>query len=729
MLKGDKKNISLALGFFGGPFLVFAFLVFSGAGNIVFINHFVHLLLLLSISLFAFYVAFLSYGIYDKSGDSRAFAISLSFYVFAFFFLVHGLIVPDLRQKLFLFNPYFFRVTLHYGLFLGSLALLGLVFPFGAWKKAVYGNRLKIFAGGILFLFSSFVLLMIFPSISEFLNNFSGAANVFTGAVFFLALISLLVKPRENPSRFNLYLIPAFAVLSNLGPVSLFSKEWTLAWWYFHLVFLAGFGLIFLAISKSRGKGGDFERVFALEQFPFGIRTKMTAAFILVGVAPIIAFGYLSFINFSRILTDMSLEKVRSANSARAGEVDCFFGPLKNDIVFLSKAQELEALAGARSAGDSDLEKRRLNLERVFKILMEAKPGAYAQIRYLDENGNEVVRLNSDGENIFAVPPEQLRYKGDRYYFTKAMKLSRGELYVSPLDLNREGSPPRVQKPFTPVIRYAAPVFGPAGERRGVIVTNAFAGEFLSGISEKADAGRKEEVFLVDGNGFYISHPDESKAWGGPRDLNSGHNIKKDFPDLAPLVLSGKEGVAAAGDVAGYAPVSPGGENAWVFVSVIPKNELLAPVGALKGILFSLSLIIAALMSALAYALANSFTSPIRELSEVSQRIGAGDLKARSSIKSKDEMGRLAASFNNMADNLLEARRLPENILHSMKESLFVVDTQGKISEVNRAALDALGYEKEELVGKPINEVFARKGADERTEKKSKAVKYVPAED
>jgi len=40
-----------------------------------------------------------------------------------------------------------------------------------------------------------------------------------------------------------------------------------------------------------------------------------------------------------------------------------------------------------------------------------------------------------------------------------------------------------------------------------------------------------------------------------------------------------------------------------------------------------------------------------------------------------------------------------------------VVDTEGKITEVNQAVLDQLGYTKEELIGKPINTVFHKKRA------------------
>ena len=117
----------------------------------------------------------------------------------------------------------------------------------------------------------------------------------------------------------------------------------------------------------------------------------------------------------------------------------------------------------------------------------------------------------------------------------------------------------------------------------------------------------------------------------------------------------------------------------------------------------------------------------INKLSAAVRDIMAGNFSKRVKVESKDEIGQLAESFNKMSDSLLEAKRLPENILQSMKESLFVVDTKGNITEINRAALDALGYEKEELIGKPISEVFA--GAFAGKEGKNGVIKYAPVED
>lgn len=134
--------------------------------------------------------------------------------------------------------------------------------------------------------------------------------------------------------------------------------------------------------------------------------------------------------------------------------------------------------------------------------------------------------------------------------------------------------------------------------------------------------------------------------------------------------------------------------------------------------------------------LSSLLSYPIKKLTQVSQSIAQGNLNARVDIKSKDEIGVLAQNFNQMADTLLESQKLPKNILRSMKDSLFVVDTKGNITEVNNAALQVLGYKKEELVGRPISAVFGRTKSiealrEENTEttkaQRPKVIQYIPA--
>jgi len=97
----------------------------------------------------------------------------------------------------------------------------------------------------------------------------------------------------------------------------------------------------------------------------------------------------------------------------------------------------------------------------------------YYQIRYLDVDGDEVVRVNQPlGGDPYIVPDIELQNKAHRYYFQEASRLQPGQVYISPLDLNREHH--TIERPLHPVLRYATPLY--LGDRwMGVLVVNLHA--------------------------------------------------------------------------------------------------------------------------------------------------------------------------------------------------------------------------------------------------------------
>ncbi|UCD83925.1 MAG: PAS domain S-box protein [Deltaproteobacteria bacterium] len=58
---------------------------------------------------------------------------------------------------------------------------------------------------------------------------------------------------------------------------------------------------------------------------------------------------------------------------------------------------------------------------------------------------------------------------------------------------------------------------------------------------------------------------------------------------------------------------------------------------------------------------------------------------------------------------LEETKAFVDSIIRSMFDSLVVVSDKGKITKVNQAALDLLGYSQEELIGRPVGLLFSHK--------------------
>ncbi len=96
----------------------------------------------------------------------------------------------------------------------------------------------------------------------------------------------------------------------------------------------------------------------------------------------------------------------------------------------------------------------------IFSLFGEAKP-QYGQLRYLDEFGNELVRVEIRDSGARLIPALELQNKADSGYFEEAMAMGQGDVYASPLELNKEHG--RIERPITPVVRFSTPVYDQPG--------------------------------------------------------------------------------------------------------------------------------------------------------------------------------------------------------------------------------------------------------------------------
>ncbi len=103
----------------------------------------------------------------------------------------------------------------------------------------------------------------------------------------------------------------------------------------------------------------------------------------------------------------------------------------------------------------------------------------------------------------------------------------------------------------------------------------------------------------------------------------------------------------------------------------------------------------------------------IRQLVKVSEAVSRGDLTQSIKVKSRDEIGSLADSFNRMVkglkasnDDILAEKTYSENLIENMTDSLMVIDHSGMIKTVNKATLDLLGYTEEEIIGFPVAKII-----------------------
>lgn len=170
-------------------------------------------------------------------------------------------------------------------------------------------------------------------------------------------------------------------------------------------------------------------------------------------------------------------------------------------------------------------------------VAFATQKGIYDQIRYLDLNGDERIRVNlKDGAGNI-VPQNELQNKKDRYYFDKTISLPEGSIYVSPLDLNIENT--WVEEPYKPMMRLAAPVYDQKGEVRGIVMLNYLADYTLRRFRDLA-ANSQGEIILLNADGYRLSSQDPAKDWNFMFEDRAGDTFSREYPEEWAAILHGQ---------------------------------------------------------------------------------------------------------------------------------------------------------------------------------------------
>ncbi|MDX1999791.1 MAG: PAS domain-containing protein, partial [Thermoanaerobaculia bacterium] len=100
----------------------------------------------------------------------------------------------------------------------------------------------------------------------------------------------------------------------------------------------------------------------------------------------------------------------------------------------------------------------------------------------------------------------------------------------------------------------------------------------------------------------------------------------------------------------------------------------------------------------------------VEQLVEAAAAVGQGRLDTRIAITSHDDLGFLASTINQMAEDLARttvSRSDLHNILESMPDALLILNAQLEVTRANEAALELLGYEPTELHGRAFPQLVS----------------------
>lgn len=250
--------------------------------------------------------------------------------------------------------------------------------------------------------------------------------------------------------------------------------------------------------------------------------TKIKLIVVLFILSNMIAFF---FLNSSTMYKQQQIDEQLSA-FALAQEKEHlfneFFEEAKVTIEFLRNSETFNNYLKSSKYLD--------NVNKHFSDLAETHKDIM-QIRYLDNKGNELIRIDRKEFNNTSkiVTATDLQNKAHRDYFIKAVSKNNEELIFSDMDLNVEHS--NIEIPFNPTMRLMKPVIQ-KGKNIGVIVINYNLQELFKSILFSS----MFDVMTVNSDGYTLLSPNKEQSWGYYRDPKV--NIKQLFPDKFENILN-----------------------------------------------------------------------------------------------------------------------------------------------------------------------------------------------
>ena len=354
--------------------------------------------------------------------------------------------------------------------------------------------------------------------------------------------------------------------------------------------------------------------------------TKLLGYFLLSSLVPIFIIGYMAYDSGQRAIEKQTSQYLLITANLRAEELERWVSVEEIEVQLLAGSAPLQRSAQRiTTRGEAD---------PVFKRAHEEILNYFRQAQQEDEHFREISFVSSEGVVLVSTNPSR---EGENLlqetYFVK------GTISTFSSQIESSG------------MVISSPVRNEEGGLLGVVVVTFDLQRVREIMEQRTGLGKTGETYLVDRNYRFITNPKQREEG----------LLKKEVRTYG--VEQCLKGVSGVGMYENYDGKPVIGAYVWLdkqglcLLAEIEQREAFAQIFDLRNAIFKVSMVVTAVIVLVVVVISRSITLPIRELMRGAERIGRGDLEHRIEIKSKDEIGVLAESFNTMVKNLSETQR------------------------------------------------------------------------
>jgi len=416
------------------------------------------------------------------------------------------------------------------------------------------------------------------------------------------------------------------------------------------------------------------------------IRLKLSIMFLAVALIPIFFIGALTFNNYKNSLEANSLSYLRNVAAFKADKIETYLDSLKTAMAMIRNTYVIKKNLPILSRLAHD--PANPDFISAQKIIDEVLPKSSSIL-----GGPAIMLASPDGRIVYSSDPEHCQKNYLNSLSDTGQKVfTEGREKICFSDIFEQGN--------KPAMLVTGPVSDFNGAYIGVIAFELDMASIYRIIQDVTGLGKTGEILVGKKTGnevLFLTPLRHDPAAALKRRVRLGDATSVPIQKA----VQGQNGVGQLIDYRGnkviaawrYLP-----ELGWGMVAKIDAHEALADVINLRHLLILIMAIISVLAAIMAFSLAQAISGPIGVLSKGARILGSGNLDYKIETDLRDEIGRLAGSFNAMARDLkttstardAERRRLYD-VLETLPVYVVLLTKDYHVSFANRFFRERFG--------------------------------------
>ncbi|SHM34779.1 sensor histidine kinase [Halanaerobium congolense] len=355
------------------------------------------------------------------------------------------------------------------------------------------------------------------------------------------------------------------------------------------------------------------------------LRTKLIISFLIIGLLPILLFGFLSFNVYSGAINDRINNYSQEMVNRMKRDLEDYITEVER---FLSKEQDFYINQFIKLTQANDFRNSRKYAFRIwedFNNVKQLRPGL-KDVAITFQDGSRISSYGTYNIDIDNFKESLYADESDETFFTQP--------YIN-----------YFQEEVVTVARYYYPEIA----EENVLISADIDLDVLADLTD-FNLGEKSYFLIADQNGDIIYHPEKSKI--GERSFYYSDG----FPDRK-VSLKGEQYLLTST----YSEVT-----GWYIISMASADEVEAELNYITNLTIYMTIIVLILIILLTLYLSSSLSKPIQKLQELTHRASENDLSVKIEISGDDEIAELGQSFNKMI------RRINKLMEQNVREQKFL---------------------------------------------------------